>query len=77
MFKKTIRAVKKYLFTSSDEKTEKKHGCVLKTEKKKNSLLPTLCPIWTSLPAINYPLKYTVEGLSTGWRPGGGKGKMV
>lgn len=71
MFKKTIRAVKKISFhIQGDEKTKKRNAAV--------SLLPTLCPIWTSPQAINYSLKYTVEGLSAGLRPGGGgKGKTV
>ncbi len=34
-----------------------------------NSLLRTSCPSWTALRIINYPLKYTVEVLSTGMRP--------
>lgn len=40
-----------------------------------NSLLLTFCPSWTALKIINYPLKYTVEVLSAGMRPGG-KGKL-
>lgn len=74
MFKKTIRAVKKISFhILEDEKTKKEmRPCPQKREKKK-SLLPTLCPIWTFLLAINYPLKYTVEGLNAGLRARRGK----
>lgn len=72
--KKKIWAVgkKENVLTSSNK--ERKHAVSWKVGSS-NSLLPTFCPSWTSFRVINYPLKYTVEVLSAGMRPGE-KGKL-
>lgn len=69
---KNLGCSKKKVFTSSNKK--RKHAVSSKVGSS-NSLLPTFCPSWTALGIINYPLKYTVEVLSAGMRPGE-KGKL-
>ncbi len=70
---KKICALKKNIMFLCPVKREKRHY-VLKSGKF-NSLLSTSCPSWTAFRIINYPLKYTVEVLSAGMRPGE-KGKL-